>query len=161
VPIVLPLLLAGLLLALPAATGAKFPCEGGGKHPRGFTLRGLPDNPVPGRSYELSVMLEERQGVNRSPYLGAEYCGDKPSRGVLAGAGGWFEHAEGGAYVLSLRFPEPGRWAVSFMDLDGTFYDLGVRRVAARSPAISGRSAPSRARAARAGRCGRAATGRR
>ena len=31
----------------------------------------------------------------------------------------------------SLRFPHSGSWALSFMDLDGTFYDLGLRRVGA------------------------------
>jgi hypothetical protein len=32
-------------------------------------------------------------------------------------------------YTLRLRFPEPAPWAVSFMDLTGSFHDLGLRTV--------------------------------
>jgi hypothetical protein len=121
--------LAALLLAFPPAAGAKFTCEERGRPPEGFVLRGLPAKPVAGRAYSLSVVLRTPDAANPAPYLGAERCGRRPP----AGAGGWFTPAHGHAYVLSLRFPSSGRWALSFMDLDGTFYDAGVHRVAARS----------------------------
>jgi hypothetical protein len=122
------LMLAGALLAFPAAAGAKFTCEERGQRPQGFVLRGLPAAPVAERAYPLTVtLLRRRNGVNPTPYLGAERCG----AGGLGGAGGWFRRAAGDRYVLSLSFSGPGRWALSFMDRGGTFYDLGVRRVEA------------------------------
>jgi hypothetical protein len=78
-------------------------------------------------------------GVNPVPHLGAERC-DTDGRERPA-ADGWFRRvagAGGHVYALTLRFPEPGRWALSLMDREGTFHDFGLRRVrsepAARSP---------------------------
>jgi hypothetical protein len=34
-------------------------------------------------------------------------------------------------FFADLRFSRPGRWALSFMDLDGAFHDFGIRRVVA------------------------------
>lgn len=122
------LMLGATVLAFPAAASAKFTCEERGKRPHGFVLRGLPAAPVAGTAYPLTVtLLRQRHGVNPTPYLGAERCGG----GGVGGAGGWFRHAHGDRYVLSLRFSDPGRWALSFMDRGGAFYDLGVRRVQA------------------------------
>jgi hypothetical protein len=123
------LMLAGALMAFPAAAGAKFTCADRGSPPRGFVLRGLPAAPVAERVYPLTVtLLRRRHGVNPTPYLGAERC----RAGGVGGAGGWFRPAKGNRYELSLRFSDPGRWALSFMDRGGTFYDVGLRRVRAR-----------------------------
>jgi hypothetical protein len=125
------ILLAIALLAFPAGASAKFTCEDRGARPRGLDLRGLPATPVAGRAYALSVTLRTPDAANASPYLGAEPCDGRPEG--MPGAGGWFlpVPSEIDLYVLSLRFPHPGSWALSFMDLDGTFYDLGLRRVGA------------------------------
>jgi hypothetical protein len=127
-------LLAIAALTWPVAADAKITCEGGGKRPQGFVLHGLPAAPVAKRSYPLTVsLLRQGHGVNPSPYLGAEPC-DGRAEG-MPGAGDWFRPAGDGRYVLSLSFPRAGPWRVAFMDLNGTFYDLGMRRV---RPAGSG-----------------------
>jgi hypothetical protein len=125
------LAIAVALLVLPAGAAAKFTCEARGAPPDGTVLHGLPAKPIAGQTYALSVTLPA-DGVNSAPYLGAEYCGDPRGRGRPAGAGGWFRRVRGtqrDVYTLSLRIPKPGRWALSFMDLDGTFHDLGLRSV--------------------------------
>jgi hypothetical protein len=121
---VLALLLAALLL--PAAAEAKVTCAPVDAEP-GVPLRGLPEHPVARRTYPLAVTLLDR-GVNPTPHLGAEYCGDDRPHHSAAGAGGWFRRVRGsgGGYALDLRFPFAGPWAASFMDRDGGFHELGV-----------------------------------
>jgi hypothetical protein len=128
---VLPLLalvLAALLL--PAAAEAKVTCEQPTRPKPGAPLRGLPDHPIAGRVYQLTARLPDR-GVNPVPHLGAEYCGRDVPRESKAGAGGWFRRVpgSGGGYLLRLRFPSAGPWAVSFMDRHGRFHELGIRSV--------------------------------
>jgi hypothetical protein len=126
------LAIAVAVLAFPAGTSAKFTCEQRGARPDGIVIRGLPAEPIAGRTYELTVTLPTAGAVNASPYLGAQYCGDRRPRGRLAGAGGRFQRVESGEpglFALRLRIPEPGRWALSFMDLGGTFHDFGLRAV--------------------------------
>jgi hypothetical protein len=132
-PFLAAILLVAALLAFPITAEAKFTCRDRGDRPQGFVLRGLPAVPVAVRAYPLTAtLLRHRRGVNPTPHLGAQRCG----RGSPASAGGGFRHVHGDSYVLSLRFPEPGRWALSFMNRDGTFYDVGVRRVAAAGPGL-------------------------
>jgi hypothetical protein len=127
---VLPLLALVLAaLVLPAAAQAKVTCEQPTR-PETAPLRGLPDHPIAGRVYQLTARLPDR-GVNPVPHLGAEYCGPGVPREATAGAGGWFTRVpgSGGGYLLRLRFPSAGPWAVSFMDRHGRFHELGFRSV--------------------------------
>jgi hypothetical protein len=134
-PFLAAILLAAALLAFPITAEAKFTCEDRGNRPKGFVLRGLPAAPDAERSYPLTAsLLQQRHGTNPTPYIGAEPC-DGRTEG-MPGAGGWFRRAGADRYVVSLRFPDPGRWALSFMDRGGNFYDLGVRRVAAAGPGL-------------------------
>jgi hypothetical protein len=97
----------------------------------------LPTQPVVGRTYRLAVALPN-SGPNPTPYLAAQYCGEH-AEGVVAGADGSFREAARlpGTFVKELRFSRPGRWALSFMDLDGTFHDFEVRRVAASTARVT------------------------
>lgn len=143
-----PLLIAALAsaaaaLLLPDAAGAKFTCQDRGARPQGIALRGLPATPIARRTYTLTVVLPTVHAANPSPYLGTAYCGEaiKPEQAVATGAqqavatGGWFRRVAGhqggnaSAFSLDIRFPHPGPWALSLMDLDGSFYDFGLRSV--------------------------------
>ena len=83
------------------------------------------------------VALPDR-GPNPTPYLGTQYCGEHPGR-VVAEADGWFHEAarKPGTFFADLRFSRPGRWALSFMDLDGAFHDFGIRRVATSTAGVT------------------------
>jgi hypothetical protein len=123
----LAILLAALVL--PAAAQAKVTCEEPRRAGRDVPLRGLPAAPEVDRVYRLTATLQDGEGVNPAPHLAAEYCGGGAAHEATAGAGGWFSARGNGRYVLDLRFTHPGPWAVSFMDRDGVFHDLGIRRV--------------------------------
>jgi hypothetical protein len=124
---VLPLVaIAVALLALPAAAEAKITCAEPRTPAPNLPLRGLPDHPVADRTYRITATLRADVGVNAVPYLGAEYCGDDVPRESRAGAGGWFRDEGAGVYVVELRFPTPGPWAVSFMDKHGHFHELDL-----------------------------------
>jgi hypothetical protein len=120
------LAIAVVLLALPAAAEAKITCAEPRTPSLDLPLRGVPDNPVAGRTYRITASLRADVGVNAVPYLGAEYCGDDVPRESIAGAGGWFRRLGGGVYVVELRFPTPGPWSVSFMDKHGHFHELDL-----------------------------------
>lgn len=122
---------AGALLLTPGAE-AKFTCQERGSSPAGIALAGLPVRPVVGHTYRIMVALPG-EGANPTPYLGAQYCGEGGEKAVTGGDG-WFRRvaAHPGTFFTDLRFPRPGRWGLSFMDLDGTSHDFGIRRVAAR-----------------------------
>jgi hypothetical protein len=145
----LPPLLASALLALvlPSGARAKFTCEERGRPPDGIALHGLPASPIAGRSYQLVVTLARSDGVNPRPYLGAQHCGNASERETAPGVNGRFWPVGGQGsrmFALDLRFPRPGAWALSFMDLDGSFYDFGLRPVRASLPSMS--KAPATAR---------------
>jgi hypothetical protein len=134
-------LLAGALsVALTAGdAAAKFSCDDRGRQPEGIAVRGLPANPVAERDYTLAVTLRTGYGANPSPYLGAQHCGDAIEPEDAPGFGGQLKRvgANGSrVFTLDLRFPEPGPWALSFMDLDGTFYDFGLRQVSSRRTGV-------------------------
>jgi hypothetical protein len=122
---VLAIVIAALLL--PAGAQAKVTCEEPQRPADHIPLFGLPDAPVAGREYRLSVTLLLDRGVNPAPHLAAEYCG--VARRPVAGAGGWFRARGDGRYTLVLRFDRPGPWALSFMDRHGVFHPLGFRQV--------------------------------
>jgi LPXTG-motif cell wall-anchored protein len=129
---------------LPGDALAKFTCEERGRRPERIAARGLPASPIAGRSYRLVVTLPRSSSANPRPYLGAQFCGEASERATAPGIDGWFRRVGGDGsrvFALDVRFPQPGRWALSFMDLDGSFYDFGLRRV---------RSLPSAARTERA-----------
>jgi hypothetical protein len=127
--IILGLASAVAALLSRAIAEAKIGCESRGISRDGIALRGLPPRPVVGCTYSLTVALPD-SGVNAVPYLGAESCGELIGEAV-AGASAWFRKASSqpSTFVMHLRFSHPGPWAVSFMDLDGTFHDLGLHRV--------------------------------
>jgi hypothetical protein len=119
--------IAIVLLALPAAAEAKITCaEPLRPEPDPPFLRGVPDDPVAGKTYRITIRLRADVGVNAVPYLGAEYCGDDVPREAMAGAGGWFRRQGAGVYVVELRFPSPGPWAASYMDKHGYFHELDL-----------------------------------
>jgi hypothetical protein len=125
--------------ALPSDARAKFTCEERGQEPNGIELRGLPSSPIAGRSYTLTVTLADAQGPNPSPYLGGQYCGEAIDPERAPGIDGRFRRAGGdasGVFKLNLRFSRPGPWALSFMGLDGSFYDFGLREVRPSGPAV-------------------------
>jgi hypothetical protein len=129
---VIPLLAIALaaVLVLPAAVAqAKITCEEPHLRDRGAPVEGLPEAPVAGRTYTVTATLAPDEGVNPTPHLGAEYCGDAVPHEATAGAGGWFRRRGGGEYVLELRFRHHGPWMVSFMDRHGGFHELGMRTV--------------------------------
>ena len=129
----LPLLASALVAGvLPSSAGAKFTCEQRGLQPVGAALRGLPASPIAGRSYRIVVTLPTSTGVNPRPYLGAQHCERAGGREPAPAIDGRFRRVGGQGsrvFALNLRFPRPGPWALSFMDLDGSFYDLGLRQV--------------------------------
>jgi hypothetical protein len=136
---------SALLLADDAL--AKFTCDERGQPPDTIALRGLPASPIAGRSYPLLVTLPTGYGANPAPYLGGQYCGTAGERATVPGLNGSVRRVGGNGsrvFALELRFPRPGPWALSFMDLDGTFYDFGLRRVKARAAAAM--NAPATAR---------------
>ena len=117
---------------LPSSAMAKFTCDARGRPPEGIALRGLPASPLAGRSYRIVVTLPRSTGVNARPYLGAQHCGRGSGGEPAPGIDGWFRPvgAQGSrVFTLDVRFPRPGPWALSFMDLDGSFYDFGLRQV--------------------------------
>jgi hypothetical protein len=118
--------IAMVLLALPAAAEAKITCAEPRTPSLDLPLHGVPDDPVADRTYRITATLRADVGVNPVPYLGAEYCGDDVPREAMAGAGGWFRRQGAGVYVVELRFPSPGPWAVSFMDKHGHFHELDL-----------------------------------
>jgi hypothetical protein len=121
-------------LLLPPDAGAKFTCQERGAPLEGIVLRGLPARPIAARTYTLTVTSRTVPAVNPSPYLGAAYCGGATEAAHAGSAGGSFRRLRGprrDVFSLELRFPRPGLWALSFMDLDGSFHDLGLRRVRA------------------------------
>jgi hypothetical protein len=130
-------LLAGVAAGLlPGSADAKFTCEDRGLEPEGIVLRGLPASPIAGRSYTLTVTLLDGYGPNSGPNLGAQYCGESVEPKNAPGIDAWFRRVGGaGSPVFSadVRFPRPGPWALSVMDLDGYFYDFGLRDVRATS----------------------------
>jgi hypothetical protein len=127
--------LAGALL-LTVDAEAKFTCQERGTSPDGIALAGLPARPVVGHTYRITVALPGH-GPNPTPYLGAQYCGEGGER-AAAGEDGWFRRAaQPGTFFTHLRFSRPGHWALSFMDLDGTFHDFGIRRAAARGTRVT------------------------
>jgi hypothetical protein len=137
------------VLALPAAAQAKVTCTPPAGREPGAPLHGLPDHPIADRTYRLTATLPDR-GVNPVPHLGAEYCGHDRTPESVAGAGGWFRRVPGagGSFALELRFPSAGPWAVSFMDRDGRFHELGILTVLpadgfspSRSPRVEDRGA--------------------
>jgi hypothetical protein len=128
------------VLLLPADVGAKFTCEERGARPGGIALRGLPASPTARRNYSLLVTLPRSHGANPRPHLGAQYCGKASEPETARGIDGWFRQVGGDGsrvFALDLRFPQPGPWALSFMDLDGSFYDFGLRHVRSSAAATS------------------------
>jgi hypothetical protein len=125
---VLPLLAFVLAaLMLPAAAEAKITCaEPLRPEPDPPFLSGVPDDPVAGKTYRITIRLRADVGVNAVPYLGAEYCGDGVPRDSMSGAGGWFRQRGADVYIVDLRFPSPGPWAVSYMDKHGWFHELDL-----------------------------------
>lgn len=125
-----------VVVAAPAPAGAKFTCQQRGARPDGIELRGLPAQPIARRTYNLTVTRPTVEGGNATPYLGIGYCGKPILQQAPEPTGGWFRPARGksrGAFTVELRFAHPGRWAVSFMDLDGTFHDFGLLRIKPRT----------------------------
>jgi hypothetical protein len=118
--------IAVALLALPAAAAAKITCAEPRTPAPNLPLRGVPDDPVADRTYRITATLRADVGVNPAPYLGAEYCGDDAAPESMAGAGGWFRRQGAGVYAVELRFPDPGPWAVAFMDRHGHFHELDL-----------------------------------
>ena len=145
----LPLLASALVAGvLPSSAGAKFTCEQRGLQPMGVALRGLPASPIAGRSYRIVVTLPTSTGVNPRPYLGAQHCERAGGREPAPSIDGRFRPVGGQGsrvFALDLRFPLPGPWALSFMDLDGSFYDFGLRQV--RSSTTGTRTTPATAQA--------------
>jgi hypothetical protein len=142
---VLAILLAALLL--PPAAHAKVSCASPAHAEPGVPLRGLPQQPIADRTYRLVATLPEG-GVNPAPHLGAEHCGEDVPRDSIAGAGGWFRRVPGAGegFLLELRFPSAGPWAVVFMDRDGGHHELGMLTVLpangispARAPRVTAR----------------------
>jgi len=143
-----PLLLIAVLastaaaLLLPAAAGAKFTCQERGARPQGIALRGLPATPIARRTYTLTVVLPTAHATNPSPYLGTAYCGDAIKPEQAGATGGSFRRVGGhqggdiSVFSLDVRFPHPGPWALSLMDLDGSFYDFGLRPVKPAPPEV-------------------------
>jgi hypothetical protein len=72
------------------------------------------------------------RGNSLRGFLGALYGGRHRGPGA-AGTDGWFREAAGepGTFFADVRFSRPGRWALSFMDLEGMFHDFGIRSVVA------------------------------
>jgi hypothetical protein len=125
-----PLLVAlAAAILVPADAAAKVSCESRGFRTPSAELRGLPRSPVVARTY--TVRLSTRaDALNPNPALMTMYCGAGTPLAQTTPANGWFGPAEGpGAFAIRVRFPEAGPWAVSVMDLDGSFYDLGRREV--------------------------------
>lgn len=127
-------MLAGsaIALLLPAVAGAKFTCQDRGAPLQGIVLRGLPAQPVARHTYTLTVTRPPLHNANPTPYLGTTYCGNPTRHKTGEPTAGWFQHIRGnprGVYSLDVRFPHPGPWAVSYMDLDGTFHDAGLHQV--------------------------------
>src|SRR5918996_2701314 len=145
----LPLLASALVAGvLPSSAGAKFTCEQRGVQGMGVAVRGLPASRIAGRSYRIVVPLPTSTGVTPRPYLGAQHCERAGGREPAPAIDGRFRRVGGQGsrvFALNLRFPRPGPWALSLMDLDGSFYDLGLRQV--RWSATGARITPATAQA--------------
>jgi hypothetical protein len=148
-------LLAGLaaFLIVPAGARAKVTCDARGARTPSVDLRGLPRSPVVARTYTVRLVTRTTPAVNPGPALATIYCGAGTPVARTRPANGRFRRAGDpaqGVFDIRLRFPRAGPWAVSLMDLDGTFHDLGRRtvrphsRATARPPShAAGGSGPS------------------
>jgi hypothetical protein len=129
-------------LLMPAGAAAKVTCDTGGPRAPSIDLRGLPRSPVVGRTYSLRLVTHAR-ALNDRPVLMTMHCGAGNPVANTSPANGSFRRLgdpAGGVFTLSVRFPRAGPWAVSVMDLDGSFFDLGRRKVraeAAAPPAVT------------------------
>jgi hypothetical protein len=121
------LCLAAAGLLVPADAGAKVSCESRGVRTPSIDLRGLPRSPVVGRTYTVRLVTHAR-AWNPRPALATVYCGAGNAIAVTKPANGWFRRARG-VFDVMARFPQAGSWAISVMDLDGSFHDLGRRHV--------------------------------
>jgi ribonucleoside-diphosphate reductase alpha chain len=127
-------------LLAPAQAGAKVTCESRGVRTPSLELSGLPGSPVVGRTYTVRLVTRAH-AVNPRPALAIIHCGTGNPTAETSPANGWFRRVLGptrGVFAVRVRFPQAGSWAISLMDLDGSFHDLGRRHVRLRQDARRG-----------------------
>jgi hypothetical protein len=120
--------LAAAGLFVPAGAAAKVTCESRGVRTPSIDLSDVPLSPVVGRTYAVRLVTDA-SALNPRPALATVYCGAGHHLAATTPADGWFRRVARGVYDVRVRFPRAGSWAISVMDLDGSFHDLGRRIV--------------------------------
>jgi len=89
-------------------------------------LDGLPANPEAGLPYRLSVVTSNKHAVNLNPLLFLLRCVGREERDTIElPLEITLSDASHVRSDFTTKFPRPGRWQVTVMDLSGRFHDLG------------------------------------
>ncbi len=116
------------MLAFPGDAGAKVTCQYRGVEGGGTEVSGLPAEPVAAQGYELTVTVDTPEPTHAAPQLAVLSC---PAAHIDDDYD-WLRATptdDPGTFTADVRFPEPGRYAMSVVARGHQLHDAGLHDV--------------------------------